>query len=76
MSGINYALLGYVWMKGKYDPGSGLYLHPQTITMMLIWFVLCFTPIIKNVANTVHAVGLAMGVMWGLISSLRSTRKL
>jgi len=74
ISGVNYGLLGYVWMKGKYDPSSGLFLHPQTIAMMLIWFVLCFTPVIPGIANTTHAVGLAMGVMWGLLSSLKARR--
>src|SRR6266478_5268783 len=43
MSGVVYGLLGYVWIRGKFDPGSGLYLHPSTINMMLIWFVLCYS---------------------------------
>ena len=44
MSGVVYGLLGYIWMRGKFDPGSGLYLHPSTVTMMIIWFFACFTP--------------------------------
>ncbi len=71
MSGVVYGLLGYIWMRGKFDPGSGLYLHPSTVTMMIIWFVACFTPIIPNVANAAHAVGLVMGIAWGYLSSLR-----
>jgi GlpG protein len=71
MSGVVYGLLGYIWMRGKFDPGSGLYLHPTTVTMMIIWFFLCFTPIIPHVANGVHAVGLVMGIAWGYLSSLR-----
>jgi GlpG protein len=70
MSGVIYGLLGYVWIRGKFDPGSGLFLHPSTVTMMLIWFVLCYTPILGHIANTAHAVGLAMGVAWGYLSSL------
>ncbi len=71
MSGVVYGLLGYIWMRGKFDPGSGLYLHPTTVTMMIIWFFLCFTPIIPHVANGVHAAGLVMGIAWGYLSSLR-----
>jgi GlpG protein len=71
MSGVVYGLLGYVWMRGKFDPGSGLYLHPSTVTMMIIWFFACFTPIIPNIANATHTVGLVMGMAWGYLSSLR-----
>ncbi len=71
MSGVVYGLLGYIWMRGKFDPASGLYLHPTTVTMMIIWFFACFTPIIPHVANAAHAVGLVMGMAWGYLSSLR-----
>ena len=69
MSGVVYGLFGYIWMKGKYDPDSGYYIQPQTIVMMLIWFFLCLFKVIPNIANTVHAVGLAVGVIWGFLSS-------
>jgi GlpG protein len=71
MSGVVYGLLGYVWLRGKFDPGSGLYLHPSTVMMMIIWFFACFTPIIPNVANAAHAAGLVIGLAWGYLSSLR-----
>jgi GlpG protein len=71
MSGVVYGLLGYIWMRGKFDPGSGLYVHPSTVTMMIIWFFACFTPLIPHIANATHAVGLALGLAWGYLSSLR-----
>ncbi|MCX6926739.1 MAG: rhomboid family intramembrane serine protease [Verrucomicrobia bacterium] len=71
MSGVIYGLLGYIWMRGKFDPASGLYLHPTTVTMMIIWFFACFTPLIPHVANATHAAGLVMGLAWGYLSSLR-----
>jgi GlpG protein len=70
MSGVVYGLLGYIWMKGKFDPGSGLFLHPSTVTMMLIWLVFGFTNILP-MANTVHAVGLAVGAAWGFAAAQR-----
>jgi GlpG protein len=77
MSGVVYGLLGYIWIRGKFDPGSGLYLHSSIVTMMLIWFFLCiasnFFPsaFMPHIANTAHAVGLGMGMVWGYLSSLR-----
>jgi GlpG protein len=71
MSGVIYGLLGYIWIRGKFDPGSGLFLHPSTVNMMLIWFVLCYTNFLGPVANTTHAVGLVAGIAWGYLSSLR-----
>jgi GlpG protein len=73
MSGVVYGLLGYVWIRGKLDPGSGLYLHRTTVTMMLIWLVVCFTGLVGPVANFAHLTGLLMGMGWGWISSFKHT---
>ena len=70
MSGVVYGLLGYIWIRGKFDPGSGLFVHKSTVTMMIVWFFLCFTPLLGHIANTAHAVGLGMGMAWGYLSSL------
>jgi GlpG protein len=79
MSGVVYGLLGYIWMRGKFDPASGLFLHRETVAVMLVWFVFCMTPLMDmvfnmKVANTVHAVGLLVGVAWGYLSSPRALR--
>jgi len=71
MSGVVYGLLGYIWIRGKFDPGSGLYVHPSTVLMMIVWFFVCMTGLLGPVANTVHGVGLGMGMAWGYLSSLR-----
>jgi GlpG protein len=70
MSGVVYGLLGYVFIKGKLDPGSGFFLHQTTMVMMMIWFVLGFSGFL-NIANTAHALGLGVGLIWGYISSTR-----
>jgi len=75
MSGVVFGLLGYVWMKGKFDPSSGLFLHPHTVAMMLIWFFLCLTGVIPNIANGAHVVGLALGVFWGFLASVPALRR-
>jgi GlpG protein len=71
MSGVVYGLLGYVWIRGKFDPASGLYLHRSTVIMMLIWLVACFTGLLGAIANYAHLAGLLMGMTWGWLSSLR-----
>ncbi|MDB6017766.1 MAG: Rhomboid family protein [Pedosphaera sp.] len=70
MSGVVYGLVGYIWIRGKFDPGSGLFLHPSTVTMMVIWFCVGLTGVL-GVANTAHGAGLALGMAWGYLSSLR-----
>ncbi len=71
MSGVVYGLLGYVWIRGKFDPGSGLFVHPTNVTLMIIWFFICFTGQMGDIANMAHAAGLVMGMAWGFLSSLR-----
>jgi GlpG protein len=65
MSGVLYGMVGYIWLRSYCDPGSGLYLAPMTLGVMLVWFFLCLFGIIPGVANGTHAVGLVMGIAWG-----------
>jgi GlpG protein len=74
MSGVVYGLLGYVWMKSIFDPGSGFYLDKQTVIMMLGWFALCSLDVIKHVANAAHAAGLGLGVIWGYFAATAAAR--
>jgi GlpG protein len=74
MSGVVYCLFGYVWLRGRFDPGSGLYASPPTVITMLVWFVLCLTGLLGPIGNASHAAGLAIGLAWGLVSSGRLQR--
>ncbi len=69
MSGVVYGLFGYVWLRGKYDPTFGLAMPRQTIIMALIWFVACFTGVLGHIANVAHAIGLALGALWGILDA-------
>jgi GlpG protein len=66
LSGVGYALFGYLWMKGMYEPEQGMILHPNTINTMLIWLVLCMTGLLGPIANAAHVVGLAVGIVFGV----------
>ena len=74
MSGVVYALAGYIWIRGKYDRNSGLFLDRRSVTILLVWLVVCFTGIVGPVANIVHAVGLVVGMAWGGAAAFFATR--
>jgi GlpG protein len=65
LSGVNYGLLGFLWMRSKFDRTSLWRLNPQIIQWMMVWFFLCFTPLIPNIANGAHAGGLLFGMLAG-----------
>jgi len=74
MSGVLYALAGYIWIRGKYNPGSGLFLDRQEVTYLMIWLVVCCIGIVGPVANWAHAAGLAVGMAWGGAAAFFATR--
>lgn len=69
MSGVNYALFGYLWMKGRFQPGSGMGVHPHSAIILMIWFFLCLAGWVGHVANWCHAGGLVVGGAWGFLTS-------
>jgi GlpG protein len=66
MSGVVYALFGYVWMKGRHEPEQGMILNPSSVQTMLFWLFLCMTGLVGNIANAAHVIGLVVGVLFGL----------
>lgn len=75
MSGVVYALGGYVWIRGRYDRSSGLYLSPQNVAILIVWLVFCFSPLMRNVANYAHFAGLVIGMAWGGAAALMAARR-
>lgn len=64
MSGVLYALFGFVWFKGRLDPLDELAVDPTTQWMLLGWLVLCMTGAMGPIANGAHFGGLVFGVLW------------
>jgi GlpG protein len=81
MSGVDLALFGYIWMKGQYDPESGLAMHPNSVWWMIVFLIFTIAHGIPGVpiAHAAHLVGLAVGMLAGLgphlIDSLRPRRE-
>jgi GlpG protein len=61
MSGVNYGLFGYLWVKTRFDPAAGLAVSRDTTMWMMLWLVLCMTGLVGPIANTAHIVGLLVG---------------
>ncbi len=74
MSGVVYALFGYIWIRGKYDPAFPYGIPRQIVTFLLVWMVLGFVGFM-NMANWAHAGGLVVGVVWGFLASGYLKRK-
>ena len=73
MSGVDYGLFGFLWIRGRFDPRATWKLNSNTIIILLVWLGLGFTHLLKdvvgNVANAAHTAGLAVGMLWGFFSS-------
>jgi GlpG protein len=66
ISGVICALVGYVWMKGLYQPEAGMILPPNNLMFFLFFIVVCMTGALGPVANAAHVVGLVVGVAFGV----------
>lgn len=75
MSGVVYGLMGYLWLKTVYDPGSGLSVNLGTVFFLLGWMTLGLTGVFRDampMANLAHVCGLLAGMALGYLSSPRS----
>ncbi|MGL1957682.1 MAG: rhomboid family intramembrane serine protease GlpG [Colwellia sp.] len=64
LSGVVYALVGFVWWIGHLAPEEGISLPTPIIGFMLFWLVLGFVDLLPvNVANTAHLLGLISGCL-------------
>jgi len=62
LSGVVYALVGFVWWFGYLAPERGLSLSKPIVGFLLFWLVLGFVDLLPvNVANTAHLLGLLSG---------------
>ncbi len=72
ISGVVYALFGYLWIKGQVEPEAGMVLHHSTVRIILLWLMLGFVfslPLpgggVIRMANGAHLGGLIMGMLFG-----------
>jgi len=72
MSGVIFAIFGYVWMKGIYAPELGMGLDRQTVMFMLIFLFVTSTGSFGMIqfANAAHLSGLVFGMLVGVAPHL------
>ena len=69
LSGVVYALVGFVWWFGYLAPERGLSLAKPIVAFLLFWLVLGFVDLLPvNVANTAHLLGLLSGCFLALFT--------
>ncbi|MGF1713560.1 rhomboid family intramembrane serine protease GlpG [Photobacterium chitinilyticum] len=70
LSGVVYALLGYIWWMGWLAPQRGLSIPKPYVVFMLAWLVLGFAqPLGMSVANMAHLFGLLSGCGLALLDA-------
>ena len=75
LSGVVYALVGYVWWMGWLIPEKGLSLSKPIIGFMLFWLLLGYTSLMPiNVANTAHLLGLLSGCLLAYLQFLKAKK--
>ena len=80
MSGVDFALLGYVWLMSRRAPHSGFFVPQMLVVFMLGWLVFAMTDMAAmvgfgNVANEAHLGGLVVGLALGWYHSSRARRQ-
>ena len=69
LSGVVYALMGFVWWFGYLAPNKGLSLSKPLVGFLLFWLVLGFADLLPvNMANTAHLLGLLSGCFLALFT--------
>ncbi len=75
ISGVVYALLGFLWLRGRYDLLVGYRLTDSAVAFMLLWLVFGFVGgEEQRIANYCHVFGLAIGAASGYVSARLAQR--
>lgn len=74
-SGVGLGLLGYVWIRGRYDPLSNMRMPRSQLIYGLAWMGLCFTGLLGNIANWAHLSGFLLGCAWAGLDTWLARRR-
>ena len=74
LSGVLYALAGYLWMRRGEDAVAASVMNPGTSRMLGAWLVICFF-LPMGIANGAHVGGLVWGLAAGWVSTQTGSRR-
>ncbi len=66
MSGVLYGMLGFIWVYKNIHTEFDYSLPTRDITIMIGWLLMCLTGFLGPIANTAHASGLFVGMLYAL----------
>jgi GlpG protein len=66
MSGVLYGMLGFIWVYKKIHEEFEYSLPARDITIMVGWLLACLTGFLGPIANTAHAGGLFVGMLFAI----------
>ncbi len=70
LSGVVYALMGYVWLRGERDPQSGINLPRGLIAFALVWLIAGWFDLFgMSIANGAHVTGLVVGLAMAFVDT-------
>ena len=79
MSGVIFALLGYLWVQGRFNPRFGIRLNRGLVVTVMVWFAVCWSGLLElagiHIANYAHTAGLLSGGAWALVAVLARSDK-
>ncbi|AJJ17543.1 rhomboid family intramembrane serine protease GlpG [Yersinia intermedia] len=78
LSGVVYALMGYVWLTGERAPERGISLPRGLMAFSVLWLIAGYFDVLGlSIANAAHVSGLIIGLLmafWDTRSSVRTTQ--
>lgn len=74
LSGVVYALVGYIWVLSVRSPHAGVYMPKPILVFMLVWLVFGFVQPFMAIANTAHLTGLLSGAVLAWFDSADRAR--
>jgi len=80
LSGVVYALMGFLWARGHFDASSGITLPTSWVVFFVAWLALGFTGLLDGllgggIANYCHLGGFAAGIIYGYIGAMGSKHR-
>lgn len=75
LSGVVYALMGYVWLTGERAPERGISLPRGLMAFSVLWLIAGYFDILGlSIANAAHVSGLIIGLLMAFWDTRNSAR--